>query len=406
LADAGVLAAAASLAGEYRFDAIELLNGSGLRASDPVITGEAATTGAARLPARLEAASVTVRSGSVVSVSSGSVLRLAVSGTLTIESGARLDVSGQGYAGGSSSHPEGFAPPFVTASQTDAGGSHGGHGIVWDGPGPAGEVYDSVYLPVMSGGGGSLDDAGHSGTRGGGVLELEVGELVLDGEIRSRGEASPFNSGRPAGAGGSVLIRASVVRGGGSIDASGADTGTNFTFHHHPGAGGGGRVALYADAVVGFDPLTRTFARGGTRGSLPAAYAAPGTVLAWVPSSTAGHLVIDNGAGRAGAATELPALGSGGVVALEAAGADAWVSGDAAFLPRWLGAWMVLSDDLGVDLGSFRVLEIDDVGRALLAGAGAVSAAVSWHGEYRFDSIEERNGSTLTAGDPVVIGGM
>ena len=279
---------------------------------------------------------------------------------------------------------------------------------MWNGGGGAGEVYDSVYVPQLAGAGGSRDNQGFTGTRGGGVVDLDVAELVLDGQIRANSQTSNFNSGRPAGAGGSVLIRAGVISGGGSIHATGSSTGTNFCCDNNtPGSGGGGRVAIYADSLIDFDPVAQVRARGGTRGRLPAPYAAPGTVYVWAPGSTYGRLIIDNGTdstgNRIGPATELPVLGSDNVALFEPEGADAWVTGDVALLPRWLGTWMALADSLAVELGKFRVLMIDEAGRALLEGAAGVAEAAVLSGEYRFDVIEQRNGSSSTASDPVIV---
>ena len=36
---------------------------------------------------------------------------------------------------------------------------------------------------------------------------IDAGELVLDGTLRANAGSSPFNSGRPTGAGGSVMIQ-------------------------------------------------------------------------------------------------------------------------------------------------------------------------------------------------------
>ena len=50
----------------------------------------------------------------------GGSLRFEVSGTLTIESGARLDVSGLGYAGGDGTPENGEAPAWVVPSTRSA----------------------------------------------------------------------------------------------------------------------------------------------------------------------------------------------------------------------------------------------------------------------------------------------
>ena len=86
------------------------------------------------------------------------------------------------------------------------------------------------------------------------------------------------------------------------------------------------------------------------------------------------------------------------------AGADARMSAGVPLLPRWVGAWMALTGAPGADLGSFRVLEIDPAGRALLEGAAGVTSAAGFSGEYRFDAVEELSGSGIVAGDPVIVG--
>ena len=237
------------------------------------------------------------------------------------------------------------------------------------------------------------------------MVDLQVGELVLDGEIRARGE-SRLDSGA-GGAGGSVLVRAGLLHGAGLIDASGGDHKSQW----QDGGGGGGRVALYVGDATGFDPLAQVRAWGGSRAldSGPVlAYAAPGTILVKTGSQTYGRLILDAGqaAGvdRNGPATELPALGAGALAGLETAGADAWLTGAAPFGTPWAGAWVRLRDAASAELGLFRVLRIDAQGRALLAGAGAVSetgGAASYRGEYRFDAVETRHGAGLVAHDPV-----
>ncbi len=114
--------------------------------------------GNARLPAKLAANDLKVPSGSTVTVAENGRLALRVSGTLEIESGGKLDLTGLGYAGGLAGDKPGRAPDGVSRSQADAGGSHGGSGVPWNGGGAGGEVYDSVYAPTLAGGGGAHDD--------------------------------------------------------------------------------------------------------------------------------------------------------------------------------------------------------------------------------------------------------
>ena len=409
LAGAGGVTTAADYRGEYRFDNVRLANGGGVSGSDPLVVEVAEFSGSAALHGEVRAQTAIVRSGAEVRPTGSDPLRMTVTGTLTIESGGVLDATGQGYVGGTLSSLTGGAPSWVLGSEPNSGGSHGGAGVVGSDSGPAGEVYGSVYVPGLAGGGGSHRDgvyASNYGRAGGGVIELSVGELVLEGEIRSQGETTTYYA-HPAGAGGSVLVTAGVLRGGGLIDTSG---GRVVYCHSTSSPGGGGRVSLDVDSLVGFDPSLQVRAWGGDNncavghGSLRVA--APGTVYVYESGDTYGDLLVDagefgDGTDRKGLVTELPALGADAVAATEVSGSDLWVTGGAPFVERWLGAWMVLVDGAGADLGGFQVVEVDGSGRVLLAGAGGVTTAADYRGEYRFDNVRLANGGGLFATDGV-----
>src|SRR6185295_14619989 len=88
-------------------------------------------------------------------------------------------------------------------------------------------------------GGGSAFDPGGSG---GGVLRLMAqGPLVIDGAIAANGVPGTHSvftaNGGGGGAGGSVRLAAPSLAGRGVVQADGATSG------------GGGRVALYIDAI-------------------------------------------------------------------------------------------------------------------------------------------------------------
>src|SRR6202023_1379316 len=183
---------------------------------------------------------MTVKSGAVVTPASGGTLRLAVTGLLTVQAGGRIDVTGPGYAGGTGSNVPGTAPPGVAASGLDAGGSHGGMSFIYGGfSGQPGAVFDSVYVPQLAGGGGSLQygAVGRHGGNGGGVVDLTAGSLQLDGEIRAWGEARPQPGVTDSsGAGGSVILRiAGSISGTGLIDASGGQY-DSWNYYGTPGA--------------------------------------------------------------------------------------------------------------------------------------------------------------------------
>jgi hypothetical protein len=417
LEGAGTVVGAAHYRGEYRFDQVDLYNGAGLAGPSEdteLRLGLAVVRGAARLPKRFAADNLTLKSGAVATVAGGGELRATVSGTMTIESNARLDVSGLGYLGGVAANSPGGAPAGVAASAVDAGGSHGGLGTLFSGAGPAGEVFGSVYEPLFGGGGGSLrvTAAGRHGGNGGGVAVLDVGSLVLQGEIRSRGEGIAGGGNTEAGgAGGSVLVLADTMSGAGLIDVSGGQYWAGSTSDSYKaGSGGGGRVALYVDSFSGFDPAAQVKAWGGVLqdyyGTIQR-YAGPGTVFVKQPSQTYGRLIVDSGevgtTDRVGSATPLPVLGTGDLTLLEPEGADAWVTAASAWKAPWAGAWMALKTSAGASLGAFRVLELDG-NRALLQGAGSVVGAARYGGQYRFDRVDLRNGAGLSGSDELLLG--
>ncbi|MBW8767762.1 MAG: hypothetical protein JF630_16625, partial [Geodermatophilales bacterium] len=336
-------------------------------------------------------------------------LKMTVSGTLTVESGAVLDVTGLGYLGGQSSGAPGSAPSGFTASASDSGGSHGGIGAIWGNPGPPGEVFGSVYLPRFGGGGGSDKYSGSPGGNGGGTVELTVGSLVLDGQIRALGERKQTTGhGESSGAGGSVLITAAAMSGAGLIDASGGDYQA---VSYYGASGGGGRVALYVDTLTGFDPATQVKTWGGTTwgNTTPVLYAGAGTVFVRTSGQTYGRLIVNagkepSGAERVGPQTPLPALGTGTVTSLQAVGADGLLTPGGTLKAQWLGAWMALEDASGTPLGSFQVLSIDGQSRALLKDAATATAAARYHGQYRFDRFDVKGGAGVSSTDEVVVG--
>ncbi len=395
LAGAGSVTGVASYQGEYRFDRIESRNGSGLQAGDPIVGPELVLEGNAQISGTVSAANVLIKSGAVVRPATGGELRIVTPGRLTVEAGAVLELSGLGYAGGGAGHPDGYAPAGVTPSSEFAGGSHGGRG----GRPTAGDTYDSVYEPTLGGGGGAtkVNYTPNTGA-GGGVVRIEAGQVELLGEIRARGVDF---CGSP-GAGGSVSIQATTVSGTGLIDASGG----NRTCVGDVNPGGGGRVSIVTGAFNGFDPATQVKAWGGQNYEPVKTYGAPGTIFYKKGTDTYGSLLIDagevNGVDRVSPATELPVLGNGAVTATAVSSTDLWVSAGSGFAAKWRGAWVRLRDGSGADVGTFRVAEIDGTGRLRLAGAGSVTGAASYAGEYRFDQVESRNGSGLQASDPIV----
>ncbi|MCG8460246.1 MAG: hypothetical protein MI919_28520, partial [Holophagales bacterium] len=396
-------ATATTYAGEYVFDSTTVRGGATLDVSDRLVGGTIDITESTRLPAVVEAEAVTVRSGATLRALAGRELHLLVSGAVVIEAGGAIDMSSQGYAGGTNAEIPGQAPPGISRAQVHAGASHGGLGRRRSDSGALGEVYGSLFLPHEAGAGGARGDTNHDGAWGGGLITLDAGSVQIDGELRANGGSLTWSTAG-AGAGGAVVISTPSLSGSGAIHAQGGDDNRT-TWQRWAGVAGGGRVALWVDAFAGFDPVAQVHVQGGSRIESTGITldASAGTLFVRDATSTHGRLIVDaRAAHRPLPATFLPHLGSGAVTATEVQGADAWITGGSAFLGRWLGGRMRLGDASGADLGSFRVLGLDGSGRALLEGAATPAAtAAVWSGEYFFDSIELRGGAGLDATDPV-----
>jgi len=101
--------------------------------------------------------------------------------------------------------------------------------------------------------------------------------------------------------------------------------------------------------------------------------AAPGTLYYRLPGDQYGVLRVD-ALGTNARVTSLPELGAGGVTGYTVEGSDAWLSGPVPFAESWLGAWVVLLDAGGGELGVYEVVDLDATGRVRLAGAAGTLA--------------------------------
>ncbi|HUN77838.1 MAG TPA: hypothetical protein VMU32_02860, partial [Solirubrobacteraceae bacterium] len=245
-----------------------------------VITGQARAYGE-----KLDYADIELTHGGVLTSGISSALapipqKLEVKAeTLSVDASSRVTMTGRGYAGGSFEATEGKAEaaPEQSASNDGHGGSHGGAGGktgAHENPGPvSGSTYDSEAEPALPGGGGGGEEGDADGAPGGGVLDVEAQTLDLNGVLSADGaatdgptetEPAPYSFGGGAGAGGSLLVHATTIAGSGRLTALGGEaciseeapllpgtTGCNAP-DGSAGAGGGGRVALYAGAACGW----------------------------------------------------------------------------------------------------------------------------------------------------------
>ncbi len=218
---------------------------------------------------------------------------LVISNDMQVVSGGRVNVSGNGYAGGN-----GFgggasqSTNFPTTFTAGGGGGHGGAGGLSATLAMGGASYGSDTNPATLGsGGGTGSDIGGSG--GGSARLLVGGTVQMDGVISADG-SNGSNTYSGGGAGGSVLITAQTFSGSGSISASGGMGNAP-----NGGGGGGGHIAIYS--------LTNNFS--GTTSSIGGAgfaYGGAGTV--YLQSGTqSGQLLIGNG-GVPGTNTTFSAL--------------------------------------------------------------------------------------------------
>ncbi len=391
--------------GAYRFDAVEVAGASRLQSLDPIRTpslglaGPTASGGVTESLSPLNAETVsvagrvqvsaitatdlTVKSGATLSHPSSTAagirdLDLKVSGTLTIEEGGSIDVTGRGY-------PADAAYPGAVLPLA-GGGSHLGTGGAYEW-GSRGTTYGSVGSPKEAGGGGR---GANGSASGGGVVRIRSGTLAFGGttaSIISNGSAY----GWQAGAGGSIWITTSSITGDGLIEAGGGGPGAR---------GGGGAVALEYAGATG-TALSRMNARGGGGGGVAAENGGAGTVFEKGPGATYGTLRVNN-LGTTGQATVLPSLGSG--TAQVGTSGVTLVTDRGTAIPAFFVGHRVEVSRGGALLGTWRIETI--AGRTVMlepngAETIALQAGDLWQGVYQFDSVEVAGGAMLQSADPI-----
>jgi hypothetical protein len=393
--------------GVYRFDSLRVPAASKLTSVDPIrlgpdgngvftlngptaagqtldltnpLTGTDVTLNGNFTLSTVTAATARIKSGTTINGLSGSPsagVTMNVSGTLTIESGASINVSNQGY-------PATTTYPGATRPGGDNGGSHIGQGGAVGAQ--VGTTFGSVYRPMENGAG------GESGGAGGGVVRLDAGALVLDGTIKANGQDSTF-FGR-SGAGGSVWITTTgTVAGSGSIEANSGLSDY--------AVGGGGAIAMEyrSGSAPAWTMSVKSRSANGHAGGA-------GSVLVKGPQSVFGALTVDDTG--ANGVTDLPALGFGSAVA--GSGGAVLVTDRGADIPAYFAEhWVEIRDANGAVKGTWRIDTIDPANRkkVILKPNAAepidVQPGDQWRGVYKFDSLVLRNAQLVTA-DLVVLG--
>ena len=205
---------------------------------------------------------------------------------LTVDQGAKIDVTGKGWAGGKSGvaglcgiSGAGFGPG--AAINANFGSSHGGMGAVYDlasgfdnnagiDRGRFGYVYDDPYAPTLPGSG--AFGAGEE-LAGGGAVKIEAtGEVKVNGSILA--SASTKSNDDCRGSGGSVWIQCATFSGSGEVLADGGSSQYGFypgylvfytegnKYAGGPRVGGGGMIRVESDAVGSLDGMRISAAPG------------------------------------------------------------------------------------------------------------------------------------------------
>ena len=249
----------------------------------------------------VSAPALTLTGGSVLTCAASTasqmnLLDLEVSGSISVSSDSRIDVSGLGYLPGYTA-----GNTTVGGATVVSGGSYGGLGASFPGGSVANAVYGN-YTTADDWGSGSGAYVGN-GAAGGGRVRLVAGSLQLDGQLLADGAMSCSGNGAGSGSGGGVRVSVGTLQGSGSIQARGGDNVCG------RGAGGGGRIAVYAGDWSGFN-LTNINAAGGAPRGIGAGGA--GTIYLRNTNDPLGTLVIDG------------STGGNGVTPLGLAGTNLW----------------------------------------------------------------------------------
>ncbi|MBI5510296.1 MAG: Ig-like domain-containing protein [Deltaproteobacteria bacterium] len=353
-------------------------------------------------------------------------------GSLDIQAGGSIDVTGKGYRGGGTgagSNARGITlgnvegAPYNGSNTGEAAGSYGGRGgdglnaaKVW-----AGASYGRFDYPneLGSGGGGRSSGAACGGS-GGGFVQIEATSIILDGTIIADGDADAC--GVPSGtvysgggSGGGVRISTTTFTGSGTVSADGSGS-VGGAAHHYSG-GGGGRIA-----VTYGQPSDLTFAgvihaRGGV-GS--ATKGGAGTVFLKNANQQYGELRIDNGGVVAPlASTQLVSIG-GNSSATPDAYFDLYSGSLSATTLTAIGAvsFPVYDPTAGSfsDLTGLRLnpntdqpqtfIVVSNTAKQIVTGGGLMGVAAanqSYVGEYTLDKLVVGGGAKVRIADDIKV---
>ena len=370
----------------YIFDNVILRNSARVVADNPIVVND----------------SLQVLTGSILTHSQGSEDGLVLDiGTLIVDETSRIDVTGKGYNGGrrdGNSADYGLTLGSLPGANYRSGGSYGGYGGVYDGPG-SNAPYGHPNAPVYLGSGGSRGYYGSQlGGNGGGrvtiVARLGVeieGSILANGQTGGGGQAG-------SGSGGSIYIETSKLSGAGYISADGGIGEVG---------GGGGRIAAVYDYLgTDDDDLNglRNITAFGGHGSYN--WGSAGTVLLKKSNQTYGDLYIDDNMTNAtsGNWTPLTHIGFGQVMDLS--GDTITTNGVVQLAVNGL-VGLEINPNIDQEV-TFTVISntadtiiVDVSSGALLTDVAA--AGDTYCGIYRFDNVYFRRGGFMVLGDQMIV---
>ena len=211
---------------------------------------------------------------------------LVITGNATIAAGARIDLTGRGYA------PQGG--PGAGLGQS--GGGHGGRGGLGSDNYAGGNAYGSITEPVDLGSGGGNGYSTTVGGRGGGAIRMDVGgTLDVQGSIVANGGTPWGFYWAGGGAGGSIYLTVGTLAGAGTISADGGLP--TFNGANPSGTGAGGRIAVYYNNYAFAGQIHTRAADAGIQ------HCGGAGTLFLKPSGGRGTVIIDAG-GVVGEVTE------------------------------------------------------------------------------------------------------
>ena len=225
-------------------------------------------------------------------------VNLNVAGTVFVEAGASIDVTGRGYP------VDRYGPDFASNELTR--GCHGGRS-------------DELRTDCTYGRYGEARFAGSSGNSssagaGGGLVRIVADQLILDGAIRANGVSQFYSS-----AGGGVHVDVNTFTGIGTIEALGGNATSS---SGSSWSGGGGRISVHADDLAGYAGTYR--ADGGQR-TPTSNVAGAGAVFVKSGADQFGRLIVDNdGVTSPSNGTEIDSVGRYTIHGVTDLGGDRW----------------------------------------------------------------------------------